>query len=164
MFERKTQIMQGKRKSFNSSCKDISFKIITSMHKSCIHVDLGRKPKQQKEENMDIIDWQEEFSPPDEDRINFYLALAESLQALANELELSTDQKDTLGLASHHLMVLLSMTLSGYALYKDFRTMSELLFDEVERFQEICSNLQVPQEVLHSAASNKYQEYVKQND
>jgi hypothetical protein len=114
-----------------------------------------------EEENMEIVDWEEEFSPPNEEKIEFYLSLCENLQIMAELENLSSEDKDTLSLSSHHLMVLLSMSLSGFHLYKEFRKLSELFSDDVKRFQEICSDLDVPQELLYSAALEQYENLIE---
>ena len=110
---------------------------------------------------MEIVDWEEEFSPPNEEKIEFYLSLCENLRIITELRNLSPEEKDTLSLSAHHLMVLLSMSLSGFHLYKDFRKLSELFSDDIKRFQEICSDLDLPQELLYSAALEQYENLVE---
>lgn len=112
---------------------------------------------------MEIVDWENEFEPLSSDKVDFLLDLVANVKGLSKDDGFGLENQSVLELAGHHMLVLLSMTLAGFDLYRSVSTLAAGLHDEASRFMEICKHLNVDESLLESLAVTNYEKYVNRN-
>lgn len=112
---------------------------------------------------MEIIDWEKEFEPLTNEKVDFILNLIENVKVLSENPEFGLEPRSVLEVAGHQMHVLLSMTLAGFDLYRSIAVLAEGLHDEATRLLEICKDLDVDSSLLESEIIKKYEIYMTQH-
>lgn len=90
----------------------------------------------QKGSTLEIIDAEDEFKPLDEQRIEFIVGLATDIKDIAQHSNLGDIEKQIIELASHQMLVMVSMTLAGYDLYTQHIHHAIDLYEEASKWMD----------------------------
>lgn len=80
---------------------------------------------------MEPLDWEDEFRPLDEERIDYLVQVASELVKIAKRPGLGHNDSSMVGVASYQILRLTAMATAGFTMYQELRIVADNMAAEL---------------------------------